>query len=142
MARILRSMLVTGLVVGAVSLIPAPSGASGLGADRTVAAPCARVQVRATPKLNAQNAPFETIRSRVTNCSTATETLHLSQHLAGPFAPRSALATSWNVTLGPHRSVDKVRRVPYSCCGTYTVSDVVSSQGRVLDRSTTSFTFA
>jgi hypothetical protein len=105
---------------------------------------CAALVVRATPKINAQNAPFETIRNTVTNCSTNTETVRLSQRIAGPFASFTITNdASWIITLGPGATVQKVQHIPYSCCGSFTVTDTVTSRsGRVLAVKRTGFTFA
>jgi hypothetical protein len=106
------------------------------------AVPCATLNLSATPRINAQNAPYETIKNTVTSCATTPETVTLSQMLSGPFAPANASSRTWVLTLAPRQSVRKVQRLPYSCCGTYTVKDQVTASGLLLAKKTTLFTFA
>jgi hypothetical protein len=122
-------------------------GAAGQaqGKVATAANVCAQVHVSATPKVNAQTAPFETIKNVVTSCATSAETVTLIQRLVGPFsrtASASAMRT-WTIVLAPGQTVIKFQHIPYSCCGTFGVTDrVVSRSGRILAHASTSFTFA
>jgi hypothetical protein len=108
---------------------------------RSLAAKCAKLGVRATPAVNAQSVPDETIKSKVTNCSSATETVTLTQAIAGPSATRSAMAVKrWTITLSPGRTVVKTRFFPYMCCGTFNVTDkVLTKSGTQLAQAATSF---
>jgi hypothetical protein len=104
---------------------------------------CVALRLSALPKVNAQTAPFETIKSRVMSCATTPETIRLVQTLSGPFvrAGRSG-DPSWTIVLQPGEGVTKVRHIAYSCCGTFDVRDTARSGGVVLVTRTTSFTFA
>jgi hypothetical protein len=85
----------------------------------------------------------ETIKSTVTNCSSATETVTLTQTVTGPFAPDTLGTKSWTLTLAPGQHMTKTRFKPYMCCGTYNAVDkVLGSGGTVLAKSKASFTFA
>ena len=134
-------------VVAAATVVVFPSAGS-VAASRMAesgTAACATLQVRANPPVNAQNSPFEKIKNTVTSCASSTETVMLTQHIVGPFAPRvdAPLSTrTWTITLAPHQSVLKVQHIPYSCCGSYNVHDRVTSSGTVLATAKTSFTFA
>jgi len=98
---------------------------------------CAKLRLTAKPNVNAQTAPYETIRSKVASCASARETVTLVQH-TGAFGRKT-----WTITLAPGQRVDKVRHIPYSCCGSYTITDrVLSSSGRVIARAQAGFTFA
>jgi hypothetical protein len=132
------------LAVAVLVAVPATAGwASSQAQGGVLAAKCAKVKVRATPKINAQTAPNETIKSRVTNCSSAKETVILTQTIAGPSATAAAMAKQWMITLSPGKTVVKTRLFPYACCGTYNVTDrVLTKSGRQLARAETSFTFA
>lgn len=127
----------------AASLWASAPAAGATPAVNSAGAACATVSVTARPKVNAQNAPNETIKSPVTNCGTRTETVILDQTLSGPFVGAGPTLKSWTLTLTPGQTSIVVRRVPYSCCGTYDVHDTVLSRaGRTLAKASTSFTFA
>lgn len=129
-------LIPTATVVGASPALAMTRPAAGSG-------PCVTLTLSARPKVNAQTAPFETIKSRVASCSSATETIRLIQTLSGPFARTGAAADrSSTIVLQPGQAVTKVRHIPYSCCGTFDVRDVARSGGAVLVTRTTSFTFA
>jgi hypothetical protein len=121
-----------------------PATTSGAAAAAAPSAPmaCASLTLSATPRVNAQNAPFETIKSTVTSCATTTETVRLTQLIAGPFAPADAPSRVWVLTLEPGQTARRVQHLPYSCCGTYTVKSEVTTSGVVLAKKSTSFTFA
>jgi hypothetical protein len=140
-----RRALVGAIAVSA-SLVAWPGMTSSVGVAAAAApnapAACASLTLSATPRLNAQNAPFETIKSRVTSCATTTETVTLTQKISGPFAPADVSGRVWVLTLAPGQTTLEVRRLPYSCCGTYTVKDQVTHSGVVLATKSTSFTFA
>jgi hypothetical protein len=128
------------------SLVVLPS-ASSFAATRSAgnASACATVRVTANPPVNAQNSPFEKIKNTVTSCATSTETVTLTQHIAGPFTNRDAASRgvrTWTITLVPKQSVLEEQHKPYFCCGTFNVHDQVSSAGVVLAKAKTSFTFA
>jgi hypothetical protein len=128
-----------------VPILPAVNAqtAGATGATPTQAGDCAALLVRATPKVNAQNAPHETIRNTVASCATAAETVTLTQVIVGPFLRMGPDGRSWTISLAPGQSVDEVQHIPYSCCGTYRVKDkVLSSAGVVLARGSAGFTFA
>lgn len=137
-----RRWLALGVVVPLV-VLPTASQASSQGDAGGSAAKCAKVKVRAVPKLNAQTAPNETITSKVTSCSSAKETVVLTQTIGGPDAPASPMAKKWTITLSPRKTAVRKRLVPYACCGSYTVTDkVLTRSGRQLARAAASFTFA
>jgi hypothetical protein len=123
---------------------PVTTAGVGVAAAAAVSAPmnCASLTLTATPRVNAQNAPFETIKNTVTSCAATTETVRLTQRISGPFAPADAPSRTWVFTLAPGQIAQKVQHLPYSCCGTYTVNDHVTASGVVLATKSTSFTFA
>ena len=85
----------------------------------------------------------ETIKSTVTSCASATETVTLTQKITGPFGPNSFGTKSWTLTLSAGQTIVKVRSKPYVCCGSYNVVDeVLDSSGALLAKSKSSFTFA
>jgi hypothetical protein len=140
-ARILlqRTALVTAVAVAPVVIAGAAQAAGGHGHAATE---CATVKVRATPQLNTAMVP-ETITSKVTSCATATETVKLAQHISGPHAASAPMDKTWTITLSPGQTVKKVRHFPYSCCGSYTVTDTVTTTGgHQLAKAGSSFTFA
>jgi len=141
----MRLVSTTQLTVAlACSLLASPViVASAAGATVTPATDCVILRLRATPQVNAQTAPYDTIRNAVGNCATFTETVVLVQSIIGPFALSGAAGRSWTITLAPGTHVDKVQFIPYSCCGTYSITDKVrSTTGTVLTQRGTSFTFA
>ncbi len=91
------------------SMVAFPS-ASLSGRSGTVgsgSAACATLRVHANPPVNAQNSPFEKIKNTVTSCAKSTETVTLTQHIIGPFAPRVVEPLSvktWTITLAPIRA--------------------------------------
>jgi hypothetical protein len=120
----------------------AAQAAAGHARGAAVASDCATVKVKATPSLNTAMIP-ETIKTTVANCSTATETVLLTQTIKGPFVKQAPGSKTWTITLAAGQTVVKVRHVPYTCCGSYVVRDTVStSAGQVLGTSKSSFTFA
>ncbi len=124
-------MLASGGLAATVQAARTQSRKSSLSAD------CAHLKVRAKPKLNTAMTP-EIITSRVTNCSSAKEQVTLAQTIT-PSAP----AKSWHITLAPGESVTRTRSVPYVCCDSYTVTDVVrTASGKELAKGTAGFTFA
>jgi hypothetical protein len=134
------------MFVGALSVLALPTVASAAGTTVSTnpggAVPCAVLKLRATPPVNAQNAPYETIKNTVTSCSSATETVTLTQTISGPFAPANAPSRTWVLTLAPGQTITKVQHIPYSCCGTYTVRDRVTAGPLLLARKSAMFTFA
>jgi hypothetical protein len=57
--------------------------------------------------------------------------------------PGLTRAKKWTIRLAPAQVVSSVSRIPYTCCGTYTVFDAVySTSGALLGRGAASFTFA
>lgn len=139
-----RACLLT--VAAAVSTVAVPAVASAANTTLTTnpggALPCAALSLSATPRINAQNAPYETVKNTVTSCASATETVTLTQSISGPFAPVNAASRTWVLTLAPGQTMTKVQHIPYSCCGTYTVKDRVSEGPLLLAKKGTSFTFA
>jgi hypothetical protein len=129
-----------------VSALMVPLATTSLAGATSNAAParlCVTLRLRAAPTVNAQDAPYETIRSTVASCASGAETVTLTQSLIGPFAQIGRHGRTWTIALVPGQSVVKTRYVPYSCCGTYGVNDkVLSSAGQVLAHRSTSFTFA
>jgi hypothetical protein len=129
-----------------VSLVVLPStGSFAASTGAGSASPCATVRVTANPPVNAQNSPFEKIKNTVTSCADSTETVILTQHIVGPFAPRAGAPRSvrtWTITLAAKQSVLEEQHKPYFCCGTFNVHDQVTSAGVVLARAKTSYTFA
>jgi hypothetical protein len=131
--------------LASVAALSAGSPSAATPAARSGSSPCATLTVRANPPVNAQNSPYEKIRNTVTSCAASKETVTLTQHIVGPFAPRADSPLSvrtWTITLTPGQSVLEEQHIPYSCCGTYNVHDQVSSSGIVLAKAKTSFTFA
>jgi hypothetical protein len=135
-----------GAVAVAASVLAWPATTSGLGvagaAAPTPPTACATLALSATPRVNAQNAAFETIKNVVTSCATMPETVRLVQRITGPFVPADVDGRTWLFTLAPGQTALKVQHLPYSCCGTYTVNDRVSASGVILGTNSTSFTFA
>ena len=121
----------------------ATTGLGGAAIAPASAAPkqppaCARLKLTVSPVLNAQNLPYETATHKVTSCARVTETATVVQKVPGLTG-----ANRWKVTLRPGQSVTKVRHIPYSCCGTYTVFDkVYARSGAVLDHAEATFIFA
>ena len=134
-------------LIAAVAAVPgvAAGTAQAAGTHGHVASSaveCAKVKVKAAPGVNTAMIP-ETIKSKVTSCATATETVILDQHISGPFAARAPMDKKYTITLAPGQTVTKTRHIPYSCCGTYNVRDTVNNPaGGQLAKATTSFTFA
>lgn len=121
---------------------PVSPAAGSQGPPAATAAACATVKVTARPKVNTAMIP-ETIKSSVTSCAPARETVTLTQKIAGPDVAAAPRARTWTITLSPGQTVVKVRHLPYACCGSYTVTDRVhSASGRQLAKSAAGFTFA
>ena len=130
-------------VVVPLAVVATAGQASSRGDPSASAAKCAKVTVRAAPKLNDQTAPDETITSYVTNCSVARETMVLTQTIGGPDVPALPMAKNLTITLSPGRTAVRKRSFPYACCGSYTVTDkVLARSGRRLARAMATFTFA
>jgi hypothetical protein len=147
LVRMIRGACLVGITAGSLVVLPAVTSASGVAAAAPAAvAACATLHLSATPRVNAQNAPNETIKNTVTSCATGPETVTLIQHISGPFTPAAASSASsrtWVLTLAPGQAKLKVQHIPYSCCGTYTVKDqVFSSAGQLLAKRSVTFTFA
>ncbi|HLX50159.1 MAG TPA: hypothetical protein VKS82_17670 [Streptosporangiaceae bacterium] len=139
----IRTFVTRAALVAVVAAAPAgAAGAVQAAGSHGPAAECATVKVTAKPGLNTAMIP-ETIKSTVTNCSSATETVKLTQTISGPFAPDTFGTKSWTLTLTAGQTVTKTRSKPYACCGSYNVVDkVLDSSGAVLATSKASFTFA
>jgi hypothetical protein len=144
-----RSLVKTILAAGIVAFPAVPvwggsaEAAPVSGAGAPSPSDCVTLHVRATPRVNAQNAPFETIRSHLTSCSTGAETVTLVQRIGGPLARPHTRHRSWTIVLAPHQTMDRVEHIPYRCCGSYIVTDEVrTSSDRRLARAQTGFTFA
>jgi hypothetical protein len=148
LVRMIRGACLVGIAaLGSWVALPAVTSAINVaGASPVPAEACATLHLSATPRVNAQNAPNETIKNTVTSCAAAPETVTLTQHISGPFTPVAASGASsrtWVLTLAPGQAELKVQHIPYSCCGTYTVRDqVVSSAGQLLAKRSVTFTFA
>lgn len=137
-----RAALVAAVVAASAGAAGAAQAAGNHGRTVSPGTECATVKVTAKPGLNTAMIP-ETIKSTVTNCSSATETVTLTQKISGPFAPDTFGTKSWTLTLTAGQTVTKTRSKPYVCCGTYNVVDkVLDSSGTVLATSKASFTFA
>ena len=137
-----RAVLVTAVAVAPIVATGAAAVAGSHGHAAASATECATVAVKATPKLNTAMIP-ETIKSTVTSCAAATETVTLHQHLSGPMAARVSRDKTWTITLSPGQTVTKTRHFPYSCCGSYNVTDTVTTTtGQQLAKAQASFTFA
>lgn len=137
-----RVVLVTAVAVAPIVATGAAAVAGSHGHAAVSTTECAKVTVKATPKLNTAMIP-ETIKSTVTSCATATETVTLDQHLSGPMRTGVSSDKTWTITLTPGQAVTKTRHFPYSCCGGYNVTDTVSTTtGQRLATAQTSFTFA
>jgi hypothetical protein len=139
--RTARSKLTALLVVIVAAGFPLDQ-AHASGFARESVANCAHLHVSATPRVNAQTAPYETINNRVSSCAANDQTITLSQHRSGSFAPMGTSNRTWTITLLPGQSETEIQHIGYTCCGSYIVSDKVLSAGRVLTHSHTSFTFA
>jgi hypothetical protein len=133
--------------ISVLALVAAASGAATGTAQAVVghgrvAGDCASVTVKANPRLNTAMIP-EGIKSSVTNCATTTETMILTQRIAGPFRAQAASVKTWRFTVLAGQTVSRFRSLPYACCGTYYVRDAVSAtSGTLLAKAQTSFTFA
>ena|SRR5215471_9134571 len=135
-----RSVLIAALA--AASGVIAGTAQAAAGHAAPAATQCATVTVKATPKLNTAMIP-ETIKSTVTSCAPATETVTLSQKISGPQSGLMPLAKTWTITLAPGQAVTKRRSFPFTCCGTFRVTDhVLGRGGQQLAKASTSFTFA
>lgn len=135
-----RSVLVAIVAVASAGAAGAAQASGNHGRPALSAGECATVKVTAKPGLNTAMIP-ETIKSTVTNCSSATETVTLTQKISGPHAPHGT--KSWTLTIAAGQTVTKTRSFPYACCGSYTVGDTVTdSVGAVLGKSSANFTFA
>jgi hypothetical protein len=133
-----RSVLVAALA--AVSCVIA--GTAQAAAGHAAPAQCATVTVKPTPKLNTDMIP-ETIKSTVTSCATATETVTLSQQITLQGTGSTLRAKTWTITLAPGQTVTKTRSYPYTCCGSYVATDhVLGSSGQLLAKASSGFTFA
>jgi hypothetical protein len=133
---LLRSVVLAALVALAWGVLAATAPADGRGQRALVTAKCARVKVRATPALNTAMIP-ETIKSRVTSCSSRREVVTLVQTMT------SDTASKWRINLSPGQTVVKIRSLPYACCGTYRVTDRLrTTSGKQLAKATGGFTFA
>jgi hypothetical protein len=139
--RTARWNLIPILVVIAAAGFPVDE-AHAIGVGRESVGNCTHLHVSAKPKVNAQTAPYETIRNKVASCAPSNETVTLTQHMSGSFAQSGPSIRRWIITMRPGASVTKIQHILYNCCGTYTVTDKVVSAGRVLAQSQTSFTFA
>ena len=138
----MRAALVAVVAAASAGAAGAAQAAGNHGRTVGPAAECATVKVTAKPGLNTAMIP-ETIKSTVTNCSSATETVTLTQKISGPFGPARSGTKSWTLTLTAGQTVVKTRSKPYVCCGSYTVADqVLDSSGTVLATGKSSFTFA
>lgn len=143
---ILRAALVATLAgtsgIAATTAQAAGGAAHGQGTAAATAGACATVTVKATPKVNTEMIP-ETIKSKVTNCASSTETVILAQKLSGPFGPRFSATRKWTLTIPAGQSVTRTRKFPYSCCGSYNANDkVYSATGQQLAKASSGFTFA
>jgi hypothetical protein len=137
-----KTLLQRSALVIAVAVAPATIAGAAQAAGGHVATECAKVKVRATPQLNTAMVP-ETITSKVTSCATAAETVKLVQHISGPSAANVAMNKTWTITLSPGQTVKKGRHFPYACCGSYTVTDTVTTtSGQKLAKASSNFTFA
>ncbi|HEY3954080.1 MAG TPA: hypothetical protein VGM53_11945 [Streptosporangiaceae bacterium] len=143
---VLRAALVATLAgtsgIAATTAQAAGGAAHGQGTAAATAGACATVTVKATPKVNTEMIP-ETIKSKVTNCASGTETVTLDQKLAGPFGPRVPATRKWTLTIPAGQTVTKTRSFPYTCCGSYNANDrVYSATGQQLAKASSGFTFA
>ena len=132
-----RFVLVAALIaVPCAAAVSAPAAASSLSE-------CATVKLTARPSVNTAMIP-ETLKSTVTSCAAATETVRLVQHISLPFDhARRVTDKTYTITLSPGQGVTKVRHVPYVCCGSYNVTDkVTTTSGTQLAKATATFTFA
>ena len=137
-----RTLLQRTALVIAVAVVPTAIAGAAQAAGAHVATACATVKVRAAPQLNTAMIP-ETITSKVTSCASASETVKLVQHISGPMAASVPMDKTWTITLSPGQTVKKVRSFPYACCGSYTVTDTVTTiSGHKLAKASASFTFA
>jgi hypothetical protein len=137
-----RAALIAVVAAASAGAAGAAQAAGSHGRTIGPAAECATAKVTAKPGLNTAMIP-ETIKSTVTNCSSATETVTLTQTVTGPFAPDRFGTRSWKLTLPAGQTVVKVRSKPYVCCGSYSAADkVLGSGGTVLAKARASFTFA
>jgi hypothetical protein len=139
-----RGLLVIASLVFAVSFLVGtyPIHASATSAPSSGAA-CATLKLTAKPAVNAQSALNDTIRNTVKSCASNTETVTLQQQVIGPFVVIHSPGTVWTITLTSGKGVTKTQRIPWTCCGSYTVTDtVISSSQQVLATKQTGFTFA
>lgn len=143
---ILRAALVATLAgtsgIAATTAYAAGGAAHTAGTVAARAGDCATVAVKATPKINTEMIP-ETIKSKVTNCASSTETVTLTQRISGPFGPRLPATRKWTLTVPAGQTVTKTRMFPYTCCGSYNATDkVYSATGQQLAKASSGFTFA
>lgn len=130
------------MVVVVSGVFASAAQTAGTSSSSSRAAKCAHVKVTARPAINT-SMTAETIRSKVTSCAKAKETVILMQTISGPDATNAPMAKTWKITLAPAKSVVKTRSFPYSCCGSYVVTDkVVTKSGRQLAKASADFTFA
>jgi hypothetical protein len=109
----------------------------------TSAVACATLRLTVRPTVNAQTAPYETIKSTVKSCASSTERVTLQQRITGSFRPVHSPATTFTIKLTSGQRVVKTRHIPWSCCGSYTVIDkVLSTSQHLLAMKRAEFTFA
>jgi len=127
-------VVVTAALGGAAA---AAAAAGGHASGSRAPAPCVKVSVTAKPTLNTQAGSTETLRTTITSCASAFETVRLRQQL--PI--RGTI--NGNIQLYRHESVEITQNIPYMCCGSFTVTDRAYSQsGRLLATAKASWTFA
>ena len=137
-----KALLVVAVAAESGVLAATAQAGRSQGRSGSLASNCAKLKVRATPTVNAQTAPDETITSKVKNCSAASETVRLVQVITSD-SGSPPTTKNWKITVSPGHTVLKTRSLPYTCCGTYKVTDKVYTSHHVrLAKATTSFTFA
>ena len=138
-----KPVSILGAAMALLAFGAATTGLGGAAVAPASAAPkqppaCATLKLTVSPVLNAQNLPYDTATHKVTSCAKVTETATVEQKVPGLTG-----TNRWKVTLRPGQSATKVRHIPYSCCGTYTVYDkVYARSGAVLDHAEATFIFA
>jgi hypothetical protein len=130
--------IVIGAVVVAALGGTAAAAAGGAPASRPHASTqCVKVSVTAKPTLNTQAGSTEKLRTSITSCASAFETVRLRQQLSirGAF--------NGNIQLYRHETVQIIQNIPYMCCDSHTVTDRAYSQsGKLLAMAKASWTFA
>jgi hypothetical protein len=139
----LTHVVAAGALAVSTLAIPTVAIAGPAGATASVAAPCVKGSVTATPATVKAGAT-ETVKGTLTNCSSAAHTYLVRARATGPAGTSCAASIGGQrkVTLAAHQTVTRSRsfKAP-ACAGTYhIVARVYTAGGTLLGTSRASFT--